>query len=253
MSSSSYVNTARKSYVALAAFNNDFFTYTTSFNDASFSYVGNLATFAPAGQCPKGRILRENGKKLFPDANPGVSTYMIGVYDPVSFLNGFIDPNSPIFTIVNSDKPNYLADGVDAGPGGLPHLAPPVYTHGQVLCKEVVATGQVRSSGVVTAGIASGSVYEINPNLGQVFKFICFGNCTFDIYTENDPNNLPGAMLSFIVTNATGSPITVHFRNGFIALSSGTKAISVGNTGTISFVSDGDRFYQIAEVNTVTP
>jgi hypothetical protein len=92
---------SRRSYITLGAFQNDIFTYTTSI--VEFTTVGTLTPIG-GSNCPKGRFLFENGRKLFPGTHPGVSTYMIGVYDPVSSLKGFIDPNSKLFSPMNTDK-----------------------------------------------------------------------------------------------------------------------------------------------------
>jgi hypothetical protein len=81
--------------------------------------------------CPKGRILRENGRKLFPGANPGITQYYVGVYDSVSpFLSGFIDPNAPTFAIFNTDKANYIENNSDPVKGE--DLGNPVYTDGNI-------------------------------------------------------------------------------------------------------------------------
>ena len=116
----SYKNSPRRSYISVAPFNASFFTYTTSMN-ASYVTTGTLTavTGATAANCPKGRVLRENGRKLYPSANPGVTTYLVGVFDDKTFLNGFIDPNSPLFAPFNTDKPVYLDNGVNGGDGGL--------------------------------------------------------------------------------------------------------------------------------------
>lgn len=86
----------KSSYYTLVDFQNDFFTYSKS---------GLQAIVGGSGNCPKGRFLYENGRKLYPETSIGVPTYMVGVYDPVSFLNGFIDPNSKAFITMNADKP----------------------------------------------------------------------------------------------------------------------------------------------------
>ena len=130
---SSHMNTSRLSYVTVAEFSNNIFTYTTT--TANFQTTGTLTSFnaqglAPAA-CLKGRVLRENGRKLYPGAHPNVTTYMVGVYDNQTMLSGFIDPNGPQFAIYNTDKPNYLLDGVDPV-GGLTDHGAPVYTNSSV-------------------------------------------------------------------------------------------------------------------------
>ena len=42
---------------------------------------------------------------MFPGVHPGINTFLVSVYDPVSFLNGFIDPNSKVFAPMNTNKP----------------------------------------------------------------------------------------------------------------------------------------------------
>ena len=107
------MSSAKRSYITLGAFQNDIFTYTTQVHN--FETIGTL-TPVGGSNSPKGRFLYENGRKLFPGVHPGIQTYMVGVYDPVSFLKGFIDPNSKIFSPMNTDK-SYAAQINDAGHG----------------------------------------------------------------------------------------------------------------------------------------
>ena len=138
----SALNSSRRSYVAVKDFNNtDFAKYTVTMN-SQYVNVGTLtAVTTDAALAPKGRVLRENGRKLYPDANPGVTRYLVGVYDSETSLSGFIDPNSPTFTIFNSDRPNYIPvnDEVDIGA--------PVYTAGTI-----EADGAATLNGGLTIG-----------------------------------------------------------------------------------------------------
>ena len=116
----------RRSYISTAVFNTVFYTY-----------ANNTLTPLPSmyeGYCPAGRILRENGKKLFPDSNPGVTQYYVGVYDAVTFFNGFIDPNDVHFAVYNTDKPVYVPDNYDFG-NSTPDLGPSVYTQGNIIAE----------------------------------------------------------------------------------------------------------------------
>ena len=114
----SYMNTSRLSYYSTANYYNNFFAYTTSVN-AQGTTVGTFTPVSGAtlANCPAGRVLRETGRKLYPGANPSVNTYMVSVYDAQTQLTGFIDPNASMFTIYNTDKPNFISDGVDAASG----------------------------------------------------------------------------------------------------------------------------------------
>lgn len=100
----------KRSYITLYPFQDDFFKYTT----VEISPIEIIGTLTPIGgnQCPKGRFLYETGRKLFPGVHNGVRTYMVGVYDPVTAINGFIDPNAKAFAPMNTDKP-YTAQIID--------------------------------------------------------------------------------------------------------------------------------------------
>jgi hypothetical protein len=95
--------------------------------------VGTLATIPglTAGLCPAGRILRENGRKLYPGANPGVTQLLVGVYDDHTFTSGFIDPNSDIFAVFSGDKPYFVGNSSDPV-SDLSQNGAPVYTNGLV-------------------------------------------------------------------------------------------------------------------------
>lgn len=123
---------AALAYISTQAFPTYFFSYSTSINP-SLETVGSLTQVvsATAFTCPAGRVLRENGRRLFPGANPGVTTYMVGVYDAQSLLSGFIDPNAKVFQIYNTDKPSFLSDGVDPTTSTT-DLGPSVYTRGGI-------------------------------------------------------------------------------------------------------------------------
>jgi hypothetical protein len=74
-----------------------------------------LHASATPTQCPAGRVLHANGKKLIPDVNvmnsftagATVQTkrFMLGVYDPESMLNGFIDSTSATFAVYDKNRP----------------------------------------------------------------------------------------------------------------------------------------------------
>lgn len=119
----------------MRAYHNDIFTYTTSIvNDET---VGTLSAVAgaTAESCPQGRILTETGRKLYPGANPGITQYMVSVFDYATGLSGVIDPNSSAFTPQNTDRPYYFtspgANSVDPDPD----RAPPVFTRGDLLAQ----------------------------------------------------------------------------------------------------------------------
>jgi len=134
-------NTSRRAYITTTAFQNHFFSYRT-YLDADRITQGelDLVTASPS-EAPKNRILRETGKKLFPNGvNPGVDTLLVGVYDSVTFLNGYIDPNSPVFAVYSTDLANFLENGEDPATGGRSDRGPPVITNGLVEALSSITT-----------------------------------------------------------------------------------------------------------------
>jgi hypothetical protein len=130
----SFNNVPRRSYIAMSSYTNDFFNYTLIFNPNTFINTGRLSTIGvPATSTLQGSILSETGKKLYPGASDGVSTFMVSVYDQTSKLTGFINPNSPSFAIFSTDKPPYMGQGTDPGTDGRTNLGNSIYTHGSVI------------------------------------------------------------------------------------------------------------------------
>jgi hypothetical protein len=134
-SHAAFSSVARRSYLATETYNTDFFSYAVTF--ANNVYTGALSAVvgATTGNCPAGRILHETGKKLYPSANPGIAQYMVSVFDPVSMLTGFINPNNPTFSLMNTDRPAYIADSPSGTGTGVSASARAnaLYTRGDVL------------------------------------------------------------------------------------------------------------------------
>ena len=151
---------SKRSYISTAAFNVDIFAYEKQMNSTTFKTEGHLvAATLPSGAaltaalCPAGRILREAGRKLFPGTHPGLvatdtwnnaavgsnTSYtghmMVLVFDAVTGLKGYIDPNNEIFAVYNSDRANDFVDATEnPSTGGAPtRLGQSLYTAGNVV------------------------------------------------------------------------------------------------------------------------
>ena len=218
-----------KSYISTDAYNSNFFTYSvTTGPSPQFKKTGALTSVSGATSvnCPAGNILRENGKKLYPYAYPGVTDYMVGVFDILNNLSGFIDPNDPVFAPFNGDRPNYLKDSVN---DQAKNLGAPVLTQGNVMCSgDVVAAGQIRSNTVTVLTIVS-SIVSIDVSLGQVFTLNATGN-----FTLNAINLSPGAVVFLKITGGThvmtlGANIATPLSGPF------------GTPGNYMFFCDGDK------------
>jgi hypothetical protein len=161
-----------KSFVATKAFNVEFYQYAAS-RATNLSMQGELVLHAEAtaNRCPAGRVLHANGKKLIPGVNPmtvfttpagatiQAPKFMLGVYDPQSMLNGFIDPTSPTFAVYDKNRPAsaYLAEAT----GNLAEATAVAAMGGQgaALLTANNAAALTATAGVVAAGSArSGSI-----------------------------------------------------------------------------------------------
>jgi hypothetical protein len=240
----------RRSYVALSAFNTGLFNYSYNFDAILLKEVGSLTLNpnATALNCPKGRILNENGKKLNPadgnfrGANDGVLKYMVGVYDPISGLNGFIDPNSPLFGLQNTDKPIYLTeqsvDPVDfLGNGVLTNG--PIETTSTLRAGTSVVAGTSLSTGTsITAGtyLASRQINVPLYNLGGSAVPYNILNSSADVFIDSTAGNI------FVITAPAGSElgnIYVYFNPS--PLIPGDVAPVNGSLMTLIFVNGADR------------
>jgi hypothetical protein len=209
-------------------FHTDIFRYTTSVN-AALQTVGTLTSLSVVGtatnvNCPANRVLRENGRRLFPDANPGVSVLLVGVYDAASGLSGFIDPNSPKFVLVSSDRANYLADPVNPVTGSRDNI-------GGIIDLPYPASG----SNVANTDFSLYSIYRVSTLSGSI-KFTA---------TSIPP---AGKFVAITCTNdGTGRNIGFSFSNGFVDEGDVTMS-NAGNAGkyTFTFMSDGSKLLEVA-------
>ncbi len=116
----SHSSQPNKAFISTKAFNGEFFSYSTSVN-GSLVTVGSLVLnpSASAALCPSGRVLHANGKFLKTGVHPDLSyggttyTFLVGVYDPVTFLNGYINAASSTFAPYDANMPYFD----DAGTG----------------------------------------------------------------------------------------------------------------------------------------
>jgi hypothetical protein len=241
------VNRSKRTYVAVATATTQFYSYTVAMNTTTFVNTGTLT--GSAATVVAGTLLRENGKKLYPDANPGVTKYLVGVYLTESpFTSGFIDPNSGLFVVYNSDKPTYLGGSASfaAANPALPSLTTTnLVTAGTGV---VATTGQIRAA-TITA-IASGTSPSIDISLGQVFTFTCpAGAPTFTI---SNPAN--GASVYLIITHLAGdtNARVITFGSNIKGLGTLTTGSAGGEIYTLEFISDGTSLLEISRTAVYT-
>ncbi len=211
-------------YIATAPFDVNFYNYTQTKNPNTFEVTGALSAVsgASAAVCPKGRILRENGKRLFPGGSyPGISTFMVGVFDANSGLSGYIDPNAECFAYYNVDKPVEVVDGVDPS-GNVVHRGASVYTSGNLLADgnldvggyadisgNLTVAGTADVSGNLTVGTASANANVVVRGNVTATKQVIASN----VYTTTGggTQSIDVSTYSHAFISGIGSNITINF------------------------------------------
>lgn len=229
----SFTNTARRQYITLKAYQNDIFAYTTSLNPNTFQTTGQLTSLATvgtanAGNCPANRILVENGKKLYPgglvQANsttfpapfPGVTTYMVGVYDPVNFLSGYIDPNSATFAPYNTDKPNYVPRGIDPNGNTTIDQGPGVYSLGIGQFGQNVNVGTyISTGGAIAAGTDITAVSSITAGSALGFGGAAFPG-TVNVTQQTNKSTAVTADSPVVDITMNGAQLNAHDQISFV-------------------------------------
>jgi len=243
------------SYISTDVFNDNFYTYTISRGPApGFLMTGVLSavTGATTINCPAGRVLRENGKKLYPNTHSGVRTYMLGVYDTISGFKGFINPNDPMFAPYNTDRPNYQDDSIYTTDNTTKNLGPSVLTLGHITSAgdvtspgQIVAAGQLRSSSVTIITTSAGTI-TLNPTLGQVFTLTTTltGAVTLAVVAGSAAAN-PGAILYVMITNGGGRTFV---GDGTTVVTTASATLASPHSYSITLVSDGATFREMSRL-----
>lgn len=190
-----YAQDYPKSFVATRAFNNDFFTYTVSMN-SSFVKVGTFGfVTTDAARCPTGRVLHVTGAKLYPNINPmntfpGGSSlltsakFLLGVYDPISHLKGFIDPTSSMFGRFDQILPNSFDLGPTANTAvyGAAQAATPLGgVGGRLTVSDAGVSPAVTSTQSVQAGAAASGIVNMG-NTGTITVYTTACTATSKIF-----------------------------------------------------------------------
>ena len=265
-------------YIATATYGDSIFVYTTSQNPSTLVYSGTLQSLLNLGTvtaltAPVGRILRTNGRKLFPGANPcssiittaggtvtvtQIRSQMVGVIDVVTGISGFIDPNDSLFAIYNVDKSiDFPNDG--ANPLNVAHRGPSVYTAGNVTAGgNVVATGnvtaglQIGSTGVTAlttiAGTGAQATQAIDPTLGQLVTFIVSSTGSASI-TLTASSAALGSLVRLLITATTAQNTTITFGTGFHSVGTLIVTAAAGPANQsyiVTFVGNGTSMFEVS-------
>ena len=223
----SYSEASKRSYIATGVFTTYFYSYTSSRN-ANNQLVYTLAQNASAtdAQCKAGHILKENGRKIvFGVNNIDTNTtttlttsgnrpyYLVGVFDSSSMLNGFIDPNSPLFAPYSTDLPNFYdrsSSNVTGPDGSTNDMGAPVFTSGNITTSGVLY--QVRSLLTIAAGTTPTQLTTSGTTtncIGTIITQTPSAASTFNLPTaaaiSTALGGVVGMSFEFVISNLSGS------------------------------------------------
>jgi hypothetical protein len=223
--SDTYAQQYPKAFIASKPFNNDFFTYTVSRN-ATLQTIGTLGfVTSDATRCPAGRVLHATGRKLYPNVHPMNNTFpltpvsgtsllagkkfLMAVYDPISNLNGFIDPSSTMFA-----KYDQLLDNTfDLGPTanlrtyGAAQAASPLGGLAGRVTMAPDSAPLLAGSGPALGGAGNGGVSAGNSVIGRVDNCT---NATYSVNTTACTVNSKVIITPIYITAAGGNPPVVN-------------------------------------------
>ena len=167
-----YAQGVNKSFVSTANFGNEFYLYTTGLS-STFQPTGkfSLVTASGSALCPAGRVLHCTGKRLNPKTHPmttfvgalSSAKFLLSVYDPITFLTGFIDPTSSTFAKFDQNVPNFN----DLGNNGSGVLPPLGGQGGKLALTDSTLVITAYSLNTVTLDADNASVGQINIPVGQ--------------------------------------------------------------------------------------
>lgn len=240
-----------QSYVSTENFHNSFLSYTvTRGGPPNFEVRGTLSRVRGANStnCPAGRVLRENGKKLYPEANPGVLSYLVGVYDSHTGLKGYISPDAGVFATYNGQQPLYIPDvpkylSANADFNSVYNNTPTLFSQPVNTDGTVIATGQVYSSGRTELSIIDGipgpsgrpNIARLDVSKGQLFVLYMTKDVTLDC-----GNISRGAHVYLVVYGQPGGPYTLSFANNanLAIRTAGPLEVATSKYYTLHFICD---------------
>ena len=248
----------RRSFITTGTFHTDIFKYTTAIN-SSYQTVGTLTTLDALGTgtaalCPGNRVLRENGRIVSPDAynvstkvtangsggsvtsaSFTLQTTLVGVYDAISGLSGFIDPNSAKFQVYNGNKSYQLADGVNPVSG----------------VKDNLGANALTTLSLTPAANATGVSAAIDASASKVFKISLDSTMTTNTTITVTTTTVPAAGSVIYVIFSSGAAVaytkTLAFTTGF--LDEGNLVIPNSTPAAryvFTFVSDGTSLFEVS-------
>lgn len=247
---------SKRSYVSTGPFNSAIYTYTSALNPTTFRQEGRLAlvTASPSGvaltavNCPAGRILRENGRRLYPSANPGLLSgdsfqgvanfqgnteaanhFWVGVFDAVTGVKGFINPNASTFNVFNSDKSLEVVDVYETNGTGVTGGRFPLRTvTASAVTTALTLTAAQTVNGVVSQAPGSGALAVNLPSTATILAAM---------------GGTVGATAEFVYINTSGTNSAV--------ITAGDASTTLVGSATVALTTSGRFIVTVATATTV--
>jgi hypothetical protein len=232
-----YAQGNAKSYISTKPFKQEFLTYTVSTN-ARFEPVGSTGFVTSTDAlCPAGRILHVTGRKLYPGANVGITSFLLSVYDPITFLNGFIDPSSSTFAKYDQNLPNFFDNGPTANGSSIPPLGGQAgkLTLGDISTNLSVTAkaSDPNSANFRDSTVGQVTINRLSGTTGGIVNILTTG-CRAGSRIILTPVNAvtESRLTTFTITNAAGTGVGSISGSGTTTL---TIATASGSPATDSF------------------
>lgn len=241
--------TPARQYISTAAFDQYLWTYTVTTDPNTFVQTGTFALVAAANatNCPRGRILRENGERLYPGQS-NVNTLMVKVFDSNSGLSGYIDPNAEVFALYNADRPISAVDGFENNGTSTVHRGPSMFTSGNVLADgnlNIGGTADISGALRVASGGATITAGGLTVTAGRITLPTTAGASAVGTVTANGTtsvvvNNTLVTANSIILLSLASAPSGVTSSTAYVfaraANTSFTIRAAAGDVSTYNYL-----------------
>jgi hypothetical protein len=221
-----YPQLPNKTFISTKVFNESIFTYSTRLN-ANLVTEGVLVPnpLFTIANSQAGRVLHANGRRLIPGVNPGVTSFLLGVLDPVTGLNGFIDPSSNVFAAYDANLPVQYNDGTSFVPptgGKGAHLSSGPQIPNPVVVGTLSIPNPITNANV-TITVTSGTL-----KIGSLISAVGLANGSY--ITAFVSGTLGGTGVYTLSANpASGAGTTPFFIASTLPYTRGSTTLSAGS------------------------
>jgi hypothetical protein len=179
----------------------------------------------------------------FQGATEAANRFWVGVFDSVTGVKGFINPNASTFTVYNSDKSLEVVDVNE--------------TNGTGVNEDIVTVGQIRSTGVTaltTVTGTGGGSQAVDPTLGQFFTLTTNASGAATL-TLTASSAAVGSTVRIYVSATTVQNTVITFGTGFVKTGTLTVTAASGpvtQNYMITFIGNGTSLIEVGRTAAMT-